>query len=133
MRCLIDTHILLWAAIADPRLHSRHREFFSNPENDLLVSVVSLWEISIKYSLGKLPLPIPPRDFFAQEVATRSYEVLDLRRAHAERVAELPYIDPNHRDPFDRMLIAQALTEGLSFLSADTRMGSYSSLGLRLL
>jgi PIN domain nuclease of toxin-antitoxin system len=132
MRLLIDTHILLWAAVADPRLSGRARAIFVDPENVLVVSTMTLCEIGIKYALGKLPLPVPPRDFFAREIADRGYEILDLRREHAERVAELPYVDHEHRDPIDRMLVAQALAEGLPMLSADSRLGAYTSLGLRL-
>jgi PIN domain nuclease of toxin-antitoxin system len=108
------------------------RHAFVDPDNLLLVSVATLWELGVKHALGKLPLPVPARDFFAREIATRAYVVLDVKRAHAERVAELPYPDPGHRDPFDRMLVAQALAEGVTMLSADGRLGAYRSLGLRL-
>ncbi|MDP2305457.1 MAG: type II toxin-antitoxin system VapC family toxin [Pseudomonadota bacterium] len=133
MRLLIDTHILLWAAVDDPKLRGSSRAAFLDPRHDLVVSAVTLWEIGIKYALGKLPLPVPPRDFFAREIADRGYAVLDLRREHAERAAELPYLDREHRDPFDRMLVAQALVEGLPLLSVDGKFNAYASLGLRLL
>lgn len=132
MTLLIDSHILMWAAIDDPRLRGDARKAFVDPENLLLVSVATLWEIGIKHALGKLPLPVPARDFFAREIATRSYRVLDVQRAHAERAADLPYPDPGHRDPFDRMLVSQALVEGVPLLSADGRLGAYEALGLRV-
>lgn len=133
MRILIDSHILLWAAVGDARLRGRLRAMFVDPDHVLVVSVVTLWEIGIKYALGKLPLPVTPRDFFAREIADRGYEVLDMRRDHAERAADLPYPNREHRDPFDRMLVAQALAEGLPLLSGDGRLGAYTGLGLRLL
>jgi PIN domain nuclease of toxin-antitoxin system len=132
MTVLIDSHVLLWAAIDDPRLSGAQRAAFVDPDNRLLVSVATVWELGLKHALGKLPLPVPARDFFAREIATRGYAVLDVKRAHAERAAELPYPDPLHRDPFDRMLVAQALVEGVAVMSADRRLGAYAALGLRL-
>lgn len=132
MTLLIDSHILLWAAIDDPRLRGEARKAFVDPENLLLVSVATLWELGIKHALGKLPLPVPARDFFAREIATRGYRVLDVQRAHAERAAELPYPDPGHRDPFDRMLVSQALVEGVPLLTFDGRLQAYEALGLRV-
>ncbi len=132
MTLLIDSHILLWAAIDDPRLRGEARKAYVDPENLLVVSVATLWELGIKHSLGKLPLPVPARDFFAREIATRGYRVLDVQRAHAERAAELPYPDPGHRDPFDRMLVSQALVEGVPLLTFDGRLAAYEPLGLRV-
>jgi len=132
VKLLIDSHVLLWAAVDDPRLVGAQRAAFVDPENDLLVSAATLWELGIKYAIGKLPLPVAPRDFFAREIADRGYVVLDVKRTHAERAAELPYPDPKHRDPFDRMLIAQALAEGIPLLSADHRLLAYRDLGLAL-
>ncbi len=132
MTLLIDSHILLWAAVDDPRLRGAARQAYVDPENRLLVSVATLWELGIKNALGRLPLPVPARDFFAREIATRGYRVLDVQRAHAERAAELPYPDTVHRDPFDRMLVAQALVEGVPLLTFDDRLGAYEALGLRV-
>lgn len=133
MKLLIDSHVLLWAALDDPRLAGAQRSAYVDPDNDLLVSTATLWELGIKHALGKLPLPVMPRDFFAREIEVRGYSVLDVKRAHAERAAELPYPDPRHRDPFDRMLIAQALVEGITLLSADGRFGAYRAVGLQIL
>ena len=91
MRLLIDTHVLLWAALDDPRLAGAQRSAYVDPDNDLLVSTATLWELDIKHALGKLPLPVSPRDFFAREIEVRGYIVLDVKRAHAERSAEQPY------------------------------------------
>jgi PIN domain nuclease of toxin-antitoxin system len=132
VRILVDTHVLLWAAVGDPRLRGRLRAVFVDPQATLVVSVASLWEVAVKYRLGRLPLPVPPSDFFAREVATRGYEVLDVRRAHAERAGVLTWPDSGHRDPFDRMLVAQALVEGVPLLSGDERLGDYVAHGLVL-
>lgn len=132
MKILIDSHVLLWAALDDPRLAGTQRLAYVDPDNDLVVSTATLWELGIKYALGKLPLPIPARDFFAREIMARGYVVLDVKRVHAERAAELPYLDSKHRDPFDRMLLSQALCEGIPLLSADPRFVAYRELGLAL-
>jgi PIN domain nuclease of toxin-antitoxin system len=129
---LVDTHIFLWAAIDDPRLRGVHRSLFADPSNVLLLSVTSLWEVAIKYSLGKLPLPVAPADFFAREVATRRYGVLPVIRGHAERVATLRFPPDGHRDPFDRLLVAQAIVEGIALLSGDGRLAPYEADGLHL-
>ncbi len=115
-----------------PALAGARRAANVDPDNDLLVSTATLWELGIKYALGKLPLPVTPRDFFAREITERGYVVLEVKRAHAERAAERPYLDPKHRDPFDRMLISQALAEGIPLLSADQRVSAYRDLGLGL-
>lgn len=130
MTLLLDTHVLLWAAIGDPRLRGGLRRPFDEGDTSLVVSVATLWEISIKHSIGKLPLPVAPADFFAREIATRRYTVLDIRRAHAERVGTLAFPEGGHRDPFDRLLVAQALCEGMPLLSADERLASYADTGL---
>ncbi|MCA9488974.1 MAG: type II toxin-antitoxin system VapC family toxin [Myxococcales bacterium] len=132
MRILVDTHVVLWAAVDDDRLSGAHRALYTDPSNALVVSVASLWEIAIKVGLGKLPLPVPPADFFAREVASRGYEVLDIRRPHAERVGLLRYPPGGHRDPFDRMLVAQSLVEGLPLMSADMRLRDYVDQGVLL-
>jgi PIN domain nuclease of toxin-antitoxin system len=132
VRVLVDTHVLLWAAVGDPRLRGALRDRYVDPDTDLVLSTATVWEVSIKYSLGKLPLPVPPSDFFAREIATRGYEVLDVRRSHAERTAALPWPADGHRDPFDRLLVAVALVEGLPVLSGDHRLRSYVDHGLVL-
>lgn len=132
MTLLIDSHILMWAAIADPRLRGPALEAFVDPNSVLLVSAATLWELGLKHGLGKLPLPVSARDFFSREITMRGYRVLDVQRTHAERAGELPYVDPAHRDPFDRMLIAQALVEGVPLLSVDARFKAYEALGLQL-
>ena len=107
------------AAPADPRA----RELIANPEHAVFVSAVSLWEIWLKRSLGKLRLPSD----FEERLAGESFERLPLLAAHAREVATLPW---RHRDPFDRMLIAQARASGLSFLTADEVTAAYGDFVL---
>lgn len=118
MKLLLDTHVLLWWLANDPSLASQARSLISNPENSIFVSAVSLWEIWLKQSLGKLRLP----DDFESRLAGEAFESLPLTAAHARQVAILPW---HHRDPFDRMLIAQAQAERLTLLTADEIAAAY--------
>ncbi|MFV0434835.1 MAG: type II toxin-antitoxin system VapC family toxin [Leucobacter sp.] len=118
MRLLLDTHVLLWWLADDPRLASRHRELISLGENLVYVSSISVAEISIKVSLGKLEAPAEIVD----AVTAGGFEVLAFEARHAERLRGLPW---HHRDPFDRMLVAQAQVEDLTLLSADARVREY--------
>lgn len=118
MRLLIDTHLLLWWLGGDASLPAEAEAQISNPENTIFVSAVSLWEIWLKVSLGKLRLPAD----FEPRLARESFENLPLTAAQAREVAMLPW---HHRDPFDRMLVAQATTERLILLTADRRLTAY--------
>lgn len=110
--------MLLWWLADPPSVPSRARELMSDPENTVFVSAVSLWEIWLKESLGKLRLPAD----FERRLARESFENLPLTADHAREVARLPW---HHRDPFDRMLIAQARAAGLRFLTADEAAAAY--------
>lgn len=123
MRCLLDSHTLLWFFEDDPRLGSRARSLMMDSENELLFSVVSYWEICIKVSLGKLRLRRGGRTLIAQEMEKCGIRWLALKPEHADKVAEMPF---HHRDPFDRMLIAQAQSEGLTIVSGDAQFSAYS-------
>jgi PIN domain nuclease of toxin-antitoxin system len=118
MKLLIDTQILLWSLMEPKKLSSLGRELVSAPENTVFLSAVSMWEIRIKESIGKLQLPLK----FAEQVAELGFEDLPLTTQHTEWLRELPLL---HRDPFDRILIAQAKAEGLKLLSADSRLAEY--------
>ena len=120
MRLLLDTHILLWWLEDGPSLSAMARELISTPENTVFVSAVCCWEIWLKQSLGKLR--IPPD--FAQRLAAESFENLPLTAPHTQQVAALPWY---HRDPFDRMLIAQAQVEKLILLTADEALAEYGA------
>ena len=118
MRILLDTHLLLWWMEDDPRLSRSARRLVSEPENTVFVSAVSMWEIWLKQSLGKLELPLN----FEDAISGGQFENLPLSAAHTREVANLPWI---HRDPFDRMLVAQARVSRLRLLTADETVASY--------
>ena len=118
MKLLLDTHLILWWLMDSPSLSAAARALISDPANTIFISAVSLWEIWLKESLGKLRLP----PAFDESLAAQSFESLPLTAAQARRVALLPW---HHRDPFDRMLVAQAQAEGLTLLTADPALGPY--------
>jgi PIN domain nuclease of toxin-antitoxin system len=118
LRILLDTHLILWWLADSPSLSSQARALIGAPENTVFVSAVSLWEIWLKESLGKLRLPPD----FEGKLAAESFESLPVTGPQARQVALLPW---HHRDPFDRMLVAQALLEDLIFLTADDIVAAY--------
>ena len=125
MRLLLDTHIALWAIADSPRLSGKARRLINDPDNQIVVSAATIWEISIKHALargGPNDMPISGVNalgYFRQA----GYEILSISPAHAAAVEELP---PIHADPFDRMLVAQAMNEPLRLLTADPRILRYS-------
>lgn len=121
MRLLIDTHLLLWAAGAPERLSPAARELIDDLDNELLFSAASLWEVAIKRALGRDDFDVDPR-LLRRGLLDNGYEELPITGEHAVAVAALP---PLHKDPFDRVLVAQALTEGLALLTADGQLDGY--------
>jgi PIN domain nuclease of toxin-antitoxin system len=119
---LLDTHTLLWLVTDDPRLSDAARNTFLDTNNELLCSAVVGFEIAVKHSLGKLELAEPPRTFIDNRIRNNALTPFPVTIAHAVRVADLPY---HHRDPFDRLLIAQALEEDIPLLSADEILSTY--------
>lgn len=122
MRVLLDTHVWLWSLTEPERLTASARELIVDPGNEVLLSAASAWEIAIKYSLGKLPLPEPPAQYVPTRTAAQRIGTLAVTTAHALAVAGLP---PHHADPFDRLLVAQAQLEGCALLTADVRLRPY--------
>ena len=122
MRFLIDTHCWLWAVSAPERLRPTAREAIESRENTVLFSAVSALEIAIKVSLGKLQLPKPPAEFVRSRVDALSMTSLPVYQTHALHVAELP---PHHRDPFDRLLVAQSQVENVPLMTADAALAAY--------
>ncbi len=118
MRLLLDTHILLWWLVDEVRIPEKHREVIRDGRTRVFVSTASAWEVAIKQRLGKLRAPA---DLKAQVKATR-FELLNITIDHALAVGELP---DHHSDPFDRMLIAQARTEGLTLVTEDPKLHLY--------
>src|SRR5262249_887934 len=118
LRLLLDTHLLLWWLEDNPALSGTARALISDPENVVFVSAVSLWEICLKQSLGKLRLPPD----FEERLLAESFESLPLTASQTRPVASLTW---HHRDPFDRMLIAQARADDLLLLTADAVVATY--------
>lgn len=121
MIVLLDTHYLIWSLSADRRLSGRALELVSDPEQVVMVSIVSLWEIAIKSNLGKLEVE-GGIDGVMAKLPDMGFDVLGLSNEHVAAVAKLPL---HHRDPFDRMLIAQAKHEDLYLLTVDPHFGAY--------
>ncbi|HMD32557.1 MAG TPA: type II toxin-antitoxin system VapC family toxin [Candidatus Acidoferrales bacterium] len=122
MNFLLDTSILLWALTQPQRLNRPAHEILGGGRGGLCLSAVSVWEIVVKYQLGKLPLPRPPAQCVPDWLKTGDIQPLDVSQYHALAVADLPM---HHQDPFDRMLIAQARTEGMVLLTADRMFEKY--------
>ncbi|MEM1055733.1 MAG: type II toxin-antitoxin system VapC family toxin [Bacteroidota bacterium] len=122
MRVLLDTHALLWFLADDARLGRRAEALIRDAGTDVLVSTASLWEIAIKHSLGKLPLAQPFAEMFPAQLKANDFEILTIQSEHLVRMVGLPF---HHRDPFDRLLIAQALAEDIPLLSRDGSFGVY--------
>jgi len=119
MRVLLDTHALLWAAFRKELLSARAQKLIEAPTNEILVSAASAWEIATKYRLGKLPLAQILVDDFIPRVAAAGYALLSISVEHALRAGRFP---ADHKDPFDRMLAAQAIHEDLPLVSNDERL-----------
>jgi PIN domain nuclease of toxin-antitoxin system len=122
LRVLLDTHSWLWMRAEPERLSEASRQLLRNPESELFFSAASAWEIAIKFAAGKLRLPQPPVAFVVQRLAEDRLGALPILHAHALHAGELP---PHHRDPFDRLLVAQARIEGLTLLTADRELAKY--------
>jgi PIN domain nuclease of toxin-antitoxin system len=123
MNVLLDTHAFLWAVTDDPRLTAAARAVFADSTNSLFLSVVSMWEIVLKAHAGKLQVKGSLARFFADQLARNRLSALGVSPQHVLRVAELPRL---HRDPFDRLLVAQAQVENMLLLTADTQIRRYS-------
>lgn len=119
MKLLLDTHIFIWACAEPDRLSSEERQAIANPENDVFISAATAWEIAIKRALGRLDFPI---ERFEEFVSSMSFEPLPMTTRHAIVAGALPR---HHDDPFDRMLIAQARTEGATMMTGDRKFPLY--------
>jgi PIN domain nuclease of toxin-antitoxin system len=122
MRLLLDTHVFLWFISADAQLPATWRDRIRDPRNEVFLSVVSIWEAMVKYALGKLPLPPPPEDYLPTQRIQHQMTSLPLDEASVRHLATLPSV---HRDPFDRMLVCQALAHGLTVVTVDPVFRAY--------
>jgi PIN domain nuclease of toxin-antitoxin system len=123
MRLLLDTHGFLWFAAGSSQLSERAKALIEDGENDCFLSIASLWEISIKVTIGKLDLEEPFGAFVRQELKKNRIFLLPINLEHIERVAALPLF---HRDPFDRIIAAQGLVEGMAIISRDEELDAYN-------
>jgi PIN domain nuclease of toxin-antitoxin system len=122
VRILTDTHAMLWWLRDDSRLSRRARRILGDGANELVWSIASSWEVAVKLGLGKLELGRPLHRLFADLVTRQGVVVLPISHEHCARIAELPL---HHRDPFDRMLVAQAQEQGVPILTGDPKLAAY--------
>lgn len=122
MRLLLDTHTFIWFVSDSPRISVTVKELIENENNEKLLSTASIWEMAIKHSSGKLSFGQPFKEFIDQQINLNSIDLLNINLDHIDIVATLPL---HHRDPFDRLLIAQAMVEQLPILSADSAFDAY--------
>ncbi len=122
MRLLLDTHVFLWYITADPKLPAAFREAIRDQANEVYLSVASVWEAIIKSHLGKLPLPAPPADYLSRQREAHGIASLPIDEGAMSHLAGLPAL---HGDPFDRLLIAQALQHGLTIATVDPEIAAY--------
>ncbi len=121
MRLLLDTHLLIWAAGASKKISKSARRLIENPEHELLFSAASIWEIAIKAALQRPDFQVDPR-VFRRALLDNGYEELPITSEHSVNVDRLP---ATHKDPFDRMLVAQAMVEGIVLLTNDQTLAGY--------
>ena len=127
MRLLADTHTFLWMVEGNPHLSLKAREALENPENETWLSLVSVWEMAIKISTGKLSLNQPLETYITEQTAVNGIQLLPLSLQYVLSVESLPF---HHRDPFDRLLVAQATVESMPLISADQIFDEYGIVRL---
>lgn len=122
MRLLLDTHTFIWFVTDNPKLSETARGLINDGNNEIWLSTASIWEMAIKQSTGKLSFGLPFRVFIEQQVSLNRIDILNINLDHIEVVVTLPF---DHRDPFDRLIIAQAMVEQIPILSADSVFDAY--------
>ncbi len=122
MKLLLDTHCWLWWLSEPQKLTSSMQQAITDTNNELFVSVASIWEIAIKVAIDKLTIPQPLRQLVAEQLPLDGVNILDIRMIHVLKIEELPL---HHQDPFDRILIAQAICENLTIITRDKKFAAY--------
>jgi PIN domain nuclease of toxin-antitoxin system len=122
VRLLLDTHAFLWFITDDPKLSMTAQGLITDPDNEILVSPASYWETAIKVSIGKYPLSVPYETFITQGIEANGFKILPIEPGHTAILTTMPF---HHRDPFDRMLVAQAQFEEISVVSNDGILDLY--------
>ena len=122
MKLVLDTHVFLWYIAADPLIPVAYRDAIRDPANEVYLSAASVWEAVIKHALGKLPLPESPAVLLPRERVAHGILTLPVNETEMQQLARLPAL---HRDPFDRILVAQALHYGLTILTVDNALKAY--------
>ena len=125
MKYLLDTHAFLWFVRGDQALSTESQELIANPNSLIYPSVASIWEMAIKASREKLAVPSPFHTFVAGELADNDFALLSISIEHGEIVASLPFPKSGHRDPFDRLIVAQSLCENLPVITKDPAFDNY--------
>lgn len=124
MKLLLDTHAVLWYVTSAPQLSRTAANLIVDPANDVFLSPASYWEIAIKVSIGKLTLNQPYEDFIDLCVNRYGFMILPVEPRHTAAVSRLPF-PSNHRDPFDRLIVAQAMVEAMTLVSSDPKLDAY--------
>lgn len=123
MRLLLDTHTFIWYVTDNPRLSANVKLLIEDENNEKLVSIASIWEMAIKHSIGRLNFSLPFMEFVRQQLSVSNIGLLEININHIEVVASLPL---HHRDPFDRLIIAQSMAEKIPVLSVDAIFDAYA-------
>lgn len=122
MKFLIDTHCWIWWFLSPEKLNDESFKHIQNPHHEVILSIASAWEMSIKYGLGKLHLPLPAGDYIPKMLFDQKMSSLPIILEHALRAGELPN---HHRDPFDRLIVSQAMVEKIPIMTADAKLKKY--------
>jgi len=125
VKIILDTHTFLWYVAGDAQLSNQAKSYIDNRDNMRYVSVATLWEIAIKYSIGKLTLKEPYEILIPRLLQVNQFDRLHLSIEHLSHVAHLSFPDPKHRDPFDRLIVAQSQVEEIPVLSVDQKLDAY--------
>ncbi|MBD1810772.1 type II toxin-antitoxin system VapC family toxin [Microcoleus vaginatus DQ-U2] len=123
MRLLLDTHTLIWFFAGDSQLSNTARILMEDEDNNKLISIASIWEMAIKESKGHLNLSLPLNEYIEQKLSWEDFNLLNINLDHLSQIVTMPFY---HKDPFDRLLIAQAIMEGIPILSKDSAFDAYS-------